>query len=235
MEPSIFLSILGYETQLSEHNGPLASSKPLTSIRSLLTQVQGVHIDVIRTPYSETPRFQDHLLPEVCLSLPDAEMEIHLMAPEPLRILPTLKDLRTRNPVPAVSVQVESFRGALETIHALREIRGLGFEPGVVLDYDTPVAALHPDVANEAGLIHVMSVPAGKGGQRFHPEVVEKIRLLRAAYGSKTIVVDGGINEDTGRLCLGAGADRLVVGSRITGRSDPFEAVESLRRGLRRQ
>ena len=235
MEPGIFLSILGYETQLSEHDGPVASSKPIKSIRSLLTRVQGVHIDVIRPPYSETPLFQDHLLPEVCRSLHGAEMEIHLMAPEPLRILPTLEDLGAMNPVPAVSVQIEVFRDADDTIHALREIRRLGFDPGVVIDYATPVAALHPEVVNEAGLIHVMSVPAGKGGQRFHPGAAEKIRLLKESYPSKTIVVDGGINEDTGRLCLGAGADRLVVGSRITGQPDPFEAVETLRMGLRRQ
>jgi len=234
VEPSIFLSILGYEAELSELNGPVAGSRPLELIRGLLGRLQGVHLDVIRPPYSEKPRFTDRLVREVCQSLSGTEMEIHVMAPEPLKILSTVGDLCVQNPVPAASVHVEVFRGVEDAIGALREIRGLGFEPGVVLDLATPTATLHPDVVKEVGLIHVMSVPAGMGGQRFSPEAVEKIRLLRKAHGSKTIVVDGGINEETGRLSIDAGADRLVVGSRITGSGDPLEAIESLRRGLRR-
>ncbi|MCW3979264.1 MAG: ribulose-phosphate 3-epimerase, partial [Candidatus Bathyarchaeota archaeon] len=82
-------------------------------------------------------------------------------------------------------------------------------------------------------LIYVMSVPAGRGGQKFDPRVVEKVRLLKEAYPSKPLGVDGGINEETGRLIIEAGADRLVVGSRITGSDDPIEALRSLRKGLR--
>ena len=192
-----------------------------------------MHIDVIRPPYSERPRFSEGLIQELCRSLPDTRLEIHVMAPEPLPILNELRAFCIDEPTPDASVHIEAFRDRREASEALRGIRHMGFKPGIAIDLPTPVDTLAPSVVEEAELIYVMSVPAGRGGQKFDPRAVEKVRLLKEAYPSKTLGVDGGINEETGRLVIEAGADRLTVGSKITGSVDPLEALRSLRMDLR--
>ncbi|HIU95063.1 MAG TPA: ribulose-phosphate 3-epimerase, partial [Candidatus Aphodomorpha intestinavium] len=73
----------------------------------------------------------------------------------------------------------------------------------------------------------------GFGGQAFIPEVLDKIRALRAlidARGLPTeIEVDGGINPDTARLCAAAGATVLVAGSSVFRADDPAAMIAALR------
>lgn len=233
MDAPIFLSILGYEDELSRARGSLSGSAVVDRIHVLLEGVQGIHIDVIRPPYSEKPRFSAELVRELCRSLPGTKLEIHLMAPGPLSILKDVRAPSSEDPAPVASVHIEAFRDGEEASEALREIRRMGFRPAIALDLPTPTDSLPPGVVEEAELIFVMSVSAGKGGQEFDPEAVGKVRRLREAYPSKPMGVDGGINEETGRLVIEAGADRLVVGSRITGSDDPLEALKNLRNGLK--
>ena len=191
-----------------------------------------MHIDVIRPPYSEKPRFSEGLIRELCRSLPQTKLEIHLMAPEPLPILNEVKASCIDGPTPDASVHIEAYKNR-EAAEALMVIRRMGFRPGIAIDLPTPVDSLAPSVVEEAELIYVMSVPAGRGGQSFDPGAVEKVRWLKKAYPSMLLGVDGGIDEETGRLVIEAGADRLTVGSRITGSCDPLEALRSLRMDLR--
>ncbi len=205
----------------------------MNRIHVLLEGVQGIHIDVIRPPYSERPSFSEELIRKICRSLPGTKLEIHLMAPDPLSILSDVRTSCVDEPTPDASVHIEAFRDLQEASEALREIRHMGFRPGIALDLLTPIDSLDSSVVEEAKLIHVMSVPAGRGGQRFDPRVIEKVRLLKEAYPLKILGIDGGIDEETGRLIIEAGADRLTVGSRITGSDDPIEALRGLRKGLR--
>lgn len=202
-------------------------------INVLLEGVQGIHIDVIRPPYSETSRFSVELIRELYRSLTGTKLEIHLMAPEPLSILKDVRAPSNQDPTPVASVHIEAFRDRGETSETLMEIRQMGFRPAIALDLPTPTEFLPHSIVEEAELIFVMSVLAGKGGQEFDPRAVGKVRRLKEAYHSKPLGVDGGINEETGRLVVEAGADRLVVGSRITGSDDPLEALKNLRNGLK--
>ena len=76
-----------------------------------------------------------------------------------------------------------------------------------------------------------MSVEPGFGGQKFIPESLDKIRLLRKWIDENGldshIEVDGGINETTAKLARSAGADVLVAGSYVF-KNDIREAVKSL-------
>jgi ribulose-phosphate 3-epimerase len=79
-----------------------------------------------------------------------------------------------------------------------------------------------------------MSVEPGFGGQKFIPEVLVKVGIVRRLVdaGELTIVVeiDGGINEDTIEEAALAGVDCFVAGSAVYSAEDPAAAVESLRR-----
>ena len=98
----------------------------------------------------------------------------------------------------------------------LQAIRSLGKKAGVVLNPGTPVEALD-NLMDLVDLVLVMSVNPGFGGQSFIHSQLEKVRRIRAMI-EKTgrdihLEVDGGVNADTARLCVEAGADVLVAGS----------------------
>ena len=98
----------------------------------------------------------------------------------------------------------------------LQAIRALGKKAGVVLNPGTPVSALEY-LIEDVDLVLVMSVNPGFGGQSFiHSQLrkVEEIRRLIDATGKPIhLEVDGGVNVETARLCVDAGADVLVAGS----------------------
>jgi ribulose-phosphate 3-epimerase len=100
----------------------------------------------------------------------------------------------------------------------LQMIRAAGKRSGVALNPGTPVE-MALTVLDETDLILVMSVNPGFGGQAFIPSQLEKIRRLRAAIDASgraiDLSVDGGINHDTAKAAIAAGADQLVAGTAV--------------------
>lgn len=111
---------------------------------------------------------------------------------------------------------------------ALEQIRSLGKKAGVALNPSTP-AMLISDVLSSVGLVLVMTVNPGFGGQDFIPATLEKIRQVRQAIEQRgldcEVEVDGGINEETARLAVEAGANVLVAGSAVFGSKDGVSAA----------
>lgn len=100
----------------------------------------------------------------------------------------------------------------------LQQIRALGKNAGIVLNPGTAVEAVD-SVLELVDLILVMTVNPGFGGQAFLEDQLPKIEAVRkriAASGrSIWLEVDGGVNENTSRSVINAGADTLVAGSAI--------------------
>ena len=98
----------------------------------------------------------------------------------------------------------------------LQAIRALGKKSGVVLNPGTPVEVLD-NLMDLVDLVLVMSVNPGFGGQSFIPSQLEKIRRVRAMIEQQGrlihLEVDGGVNPETAKQCVAAGADVLVAGS----------------------
>jgi ribulose-phosphate 3-epimerase len=127
----------------------------------------------------------------------------------------------------------------LITVHAeagphldrsLQTIKAEGKEAGVSICPATPISAIE-HVLERLDLILVMTVNPGFGGQRFITAMLDKLRALTDLIGDRPIriEVDGGINPETARLAVEAGANVLVAGSAIFNRDDYGEAIQSLR------
>ena len=128
-----------------------------------------------------------------------------------------------------ISVHVE----ATKHIHrVIQQIKQTGKKAGVVINPGTPVEAIEA-VLSDVDLVLVMTVNPGFGGQTFIPSSLNKIKQLKALREENNydyeIEVDGGINEDTSKKCLEAGADVLVAGSYIFSHNNRKEAIDSLR------
>ncbi len=101
---------------------------------------------------------------------------------------------------------------------AIQQIHGLGKKAGVALNPSTPAATLS-EVLDSLQLVLVMTVNPGFGGQAFIPETLGKIRQVRQVISDRgldcEVEVDGGVNLETARLVVEAGADVLVAGSAV--------------------
>lgn len=112
------------------------------------------------------------------------------------------------------------------------DLHSHGCKAGISIKPNTKVKEVLP-VLEQFDLVLVMSVEPGKGGQKFIPSALKKIKKLRKFVDKHhlkcLIEVDGGINAETGQLCRKAGADILVAGSYLYGHDDIKERMESLR------
>ena len=152
-------------------------------------------------------------------------LDVHLMIVQPEKFIKEVKALGAR----VMNVHYEACTHLHRVIQA---IKAEGMLAGVTLNPHTPVSVLE-EIAPDLDLVMLMSVNPGFGGQKFIPFMVEKTRKLRALLdrtGSKALIeVDGGVNRETGKLLVEAGADVLVAGSAIFGASDPVAEVAALK------
>ena len=132
--------------------------------------------------------------------------------------------------VDILTVHYEACTHLHRTISAIKEA---GMKAGVALNPHTPVAALE-NVIKDLDLVLIMSVNPGFGGQKFITEAVEKVRQTKeliANKGSNAIIeVDGGVNLETGKLLVEAGAQALVAGSFVFGSSNPKATISELKK-----
>ena len=147
-------------------------------------------------------------------------LDVHLMIEEPNKCLEAFR----KAGADGMTVHVEACQDAAKT---LETIRGLGAQAGISLRPKTPVEKIFPFL-NRVDLVLVMTVEPGFGGQRFMPDMLEKVRSLRPRFRGK-ISVDGGIDPQTAPQAIAAGADVLVAGTAIFGQKDRAKAIDSLR------
>lgn len=148
-------------------------------------------------------------------------LDVHLMIVQPEKFVKEVKQLGAR----VMNVHYE----ACTHLHrVVQQIKAEGMMAGVTLNPHTPVSVLE-EIAPELDLVMLMSVNPGFGGQKFIESSVEKTRKLRELLlrtNSKALIeIDGGVNRETGRLLVEAGADVLVAGSAVFKAPSPQEEI----------
>jgi hypothetical protein len=152
-------------------------------------------------------------------------LDVHLMIVQPEKFIKEVKALGAR-------VMNVHYEACIHLHRVIQAIKAEGMMAGVTLNPHTPVSVLE-EIAPELDLVMLMSVNPGFGGQKFIPSMVEKTRKLRELLnrtGSKALIeIDGGVNRETGKLLVEAGADVLVAGSAVFGAPDPVAEVAALK------
>jgi len=184
-----------------------------------------VHIDVMDAhfvpPLTFGPVVVKHVRKNTRL-----EFETHLMVERPSTLV---EDFAAAG-ADTLIVHSEAKHDMRETI---RKIREAGMRPGAAINPETPFETIAP-YAHELDTILLMSVHPGWAGQKFIHSVVQKISAARAFIereGFRCILaVDGGINMETGALCVANGANELVAGTAIFSSEDPSGAIRSFKK-----
>ena len=185
-----------------------------------------LHFDVMDGHFVPNLSFGPPILSAI-RPLTKLPIDAHLMVEEPSRFIPWFVEAGAD----IITIHVEAER---HLHRALQQIHEADCKAGVVLNPGTPAVAVK-EVLPYCDLVLVMSVNPGYGGQKFIPESVTKIAELRSmidARGLSTeIEVDGGINPETAKRCIDAGATILVAGSAVFQASDPARMIRDLRCG----
>ena len=129
-----------------------------------------------------------------------------------------------------ITVHPEATDNLVQTIEL---IKSLGKKAGVSLNPNTSLDSIFP-VLHLIDLTLIMSVNPGFGGQKFMPEVLSKVKILRQKIDEENlkveIEIDGGIDFDTGKLAKEAGVDILVSGTTLfAGNDDLKKNIKKLR------
>ncbi len=182
-----------------------------------------LHIDVMDGHFVPTIGVGPDVVPAL-RRVTDLLLHCHLMAEDPVRYFDVLAD--------GGAGMVTSHVEALEDPGwAVSEATGHGMRAGLALNPETPADAAFPFLDELSDMI-VMSVHPGWAGQAFLPEVLPKVRALRAEIDRRGLPVDiemdGGINEETAPRCLEAGATVLAAASSIFKAPDPAAAAKWL-------
>ncbi len=151
----------------------------------------------------------------------DAVLDCHLMITDPTKYV----DAFCEAGADWVSIHCEVEDDVAD---ALKRIKSHGARAGIVLNPDTPVSKAEPYLG-DVGMVLLMSVFPGFGGQSFIPEVLDKVSTLRELGFEGEISIDGGIAPATAPAAIDAGVDILVAGTAVFGQADRASAIQTLR------
>lgn len=155
-------------------------------------------------------------------------LDVHLMVSAPERFIEDFAK--------AGSDIITVHQEATPHIHrAIQMIKQAGVKAGVVINPGTPVVAIE-HVLSMVDQVLIMTVNPGFGGQSFIPECLTKIEQLDQLKREKgytfDIEVDGGVDDQTIRLCKDAGANVFVAGSYIYNADSPKVQIDTLKAAL---
>ena len=182
-----------------------------------------VHVDVMDGNFVPNITFGPPVIKKIrkYSTLP---FDVHLM------IAPVHKYIRDFADAGAdiITVHPEATDNLVQTIEL---IKSLGKKAGVSLNPKTTLDSILP-VLHLVDLVLVMSVNPGFGGQKFMPEVLSKVKELRAKIDQEKlnidIEIDGGIDFETAKLAKDAGVDILVSGTTL------FDSKDSLKNNIQK-
>lgn len=186
---------------------------------------QWVHFDVMDGHFVKNITFGTDILRAVKEST-SLYVDVHLVVSDPLYYADIFMDAGADG----ITFHLDAVQDMEKSLKLIRHIKERGVRPGVTLYPKEDIHNYLPYL-DEAELILVMSIKPGFGGQPFREDAVARIAWLdeiRSKHAYDFVIqVDGGINAETAKLCLDAGADILVAGSYVF-RDDIKAAVASL-------
>lgn len=152
-------------------------------------------------------------------------LDVHIMIQDPTPYIEDFKRVGTE----ILTVHYET----CPHLHrVIQSIHNAGMKAGVALNPHTPVSVLE-NCIQDLDLVLIMSVNPGFGGQKFIPEAITKVKQAKDLIESKNskalIEVDGGVNLETGKLLVEAGANVLVAGSFVFNSISPNQTINKLK------
>ncbi len=152
-------------------------------------------------------------------------LDVHLMIVEPQKFI---------SEVAATGAYMMNvhYEACTHLHRVIQEIKKAGMKAAVTLNPHTPVLLLE-DILADLDMVLLMTVNPGFGGQKFIVHSIEKVAVLKEMILKKNlstlIEVDGGVNLETGKQLIEAGADVLVAGNFVFSSENPKDTIHQLK------
>lgn len=188
------------------------------------SEADWLHLDIMDGVFVPNISFGFPVLKHVA-RLCNKPLDVHLMIVQPEKFIPEVKELGAM----MMNVHYEACTHLHRVVGAIHDA---GMKAGVTLNPSTPVCLLK-DIIRDVDMVLLMSVNPGFGGQTFIEHTIDKVKELReliASTGSKALIeVDGGVNLDTGKRLVDAGANVLVAGNTVFKAEDREAMIHALK------
>ena len=189
------------------------------------SQADWCHLDIMDGVF--VPNISFGMLVSECIGKYSRKpLDFHLMIKEPDKFIVEFHRL-------GASILNVHYEACLHLHRTIQRIRSLDMMAGVALNPHTPVSVLE-EIAGDLDVVMLMSVNPGFGGQTFIENTIDKIarlkELLLRKNSNALIEIDGGVNFETGKRLIDAGADVLVAGSFVfNSQEQPLEIISQLK------
>lgn len=188
------------------------------------SEADWVHVDVMDGVFVPNISIGFPLVKQVA-EISEKPLDVHLMIVQPEKFIKELKDMG------AMMMNVH-YEACVHLHRVVQQIKDAGMKAGVTLNPSTPVAMLK-DIVSDLDMVLLMSVNPGFSGQKFISQTVNKLKELRQLIdttGSQALIqIDGGVNLETGKLLVDAGADVLVAGNAIFKAPDMVDMIHQMK------
>lgn len=188
------------------------------------SEADWIHCDVMDGVFVPNISFGFPVLRQIS-NVAEKPLDVHLMIVQPEKFISQVKDIGAD----MMNIHYETSTHLHRTIGAIHEA---GMKAGVTLNPHTPVTLLE-DILHDIDMVLIMSVNPGFGGQKFIEHSLTKVEKLKEMILKKNlstlIEVDGGVNLETGKRLINAGADILVAGNAIFADDNPKEMIHKLK------
>lgn len=181
-----------------------------------------IHLDIMDGQYVPNTSLISGELEHIDFPVP---IEAHLMVQHPEDYFDEYIDLGCMG----ITFHIET-QSTDKTVQLLQELRDQGLKAGICVDGYTDVDVLTDEILEHADQVLIMSIKAGKGGQSFMPEHLEKVRTLRTRGYKGEIEIDGGVKDTNIQSVKDAGVDIAVVGSFLM--KQPIDVRQELLQAL---
>ena len=153
-------------------------------------------------------------------------LDVHLMIVQPERYVEAFHKA-------GADILTVHYEACTHLHRTIQQIKAQGMKAGVSLNPHTPVSLLE-DIIKDIDVVLLMSVNPGFGGQSFIEQTINKVdklkKLIIESNSHTLIEIDGGVNFETGKRLVDAGADALVAGSFIFNSTDPEANIKGLKK-----
>ena len=188
---------------------------------SKLNFVNFLHVDIMDGHFVKNVTLGHSIIDDILKHFPNKFIDVHLMIDDPTL---NLKKLKNAN---RIFIHVESIKRDGQRLEELITFsKKNNITLGLAISPKTNISDLFPYL-HQLTNIMIMSVEPGKCGQKFIPETIQRIDIIKARFPNVQVQVDGGINSNNIQILANHNVDSIVIGSALKKESDQIKEIIS--------